>query len=155
MKKSIFTLAIAGTLMAGIIFTGCQSPAQKESSAQHKVNEARQDLKDAQDDANAEAKEVAGAEEWKEFKNDSEIKIRNNEIRIAELKAKMNKPGTTLDPLYEKRIDTLEKKNRDLKARIDDYEKSHSDWETFKREFNHDMDELGQALKDFTVDNKK
>ena len=96
-----------------------------------------------------------GAEEWKEFKNDSEIKIRNNEIRIAELKAKMNKPGTTLDPLYEKRIDTLEKKNRDLKARIADYEKSQSDWQTFKREFNHDMDELGQALKDFTVDNKK
>jgi len=28
------------------------------------------------------------------------------------------------------------------------------EWETFKREFNHDMDELGKALKDLTVDNK-
>jgi chromosome segregation ATPase len=155
MKKSIFTLAMATTLIAGIIFTGCQSPAQKESSAKEKVNEANRDLKEAQDDAKAEAQEVAGAEEWKEFKNDSEIKIRNNEIRIAELKVKMNKPGTTLDPLYEKKIDTLEKKNRDLKVRINGYEKSQSDWEKFKREFNHDMDELGQALKDFTVDIKK
>jgi chromosome segregation ATPase len=155
MKRSIYTLAIAGTLIAGIIFTGCQSSAQKESSAQNKVNEARQDLMDAQNDAKAEAREVAGAEEWKEFRNDSEIKIRDNEIRIAELKAKMNKPGTTLDPLYEKRIDTLEKKNREMKTRIDNYEKSQSNWEAFKQEFNHDMDELGQALKDFTVDNKK
>jgi chromosome segregation ATPase len=155
MKKSIFTLALAGTLIAGTIFTGCQSSAQKESVAQDKVNDAKQDLKEAQDDAKAEATKLAGVEEWKEFKNDSEIKIRDNEVRIAELKAKLNKPGTTLDPLYEKRIDTLEKKNRDMKARIYDYEKSQSDWETFKREFNHDMDELGQALKDFTVDNKK
>jgi len=155
MKKSILTLAVAGMLIVGIIFTGCQSSSQKESSAQNKVNEARQDLKDAQNDAKTEAQKVAGAEEWKEFKNDSEIKIRNNEIRIAELKAKMKKPGTTLDPIYEKRIDTLEKKNRELKARVDNYEKSQSDWETFKREFNHDMDELGQALKDFAVDNKK
>ena len=30
-----------------------------------------------------------------------------------------------------------------------------SNWESFKREFNHDMDEIGQALKDLTVDNKK
>jgi DNA-directed RNA polymerase subunit N (RpoN/RPB10) len=34
------------------------------------------------------------------------------------------------------------------------YEKSQSDWEAFKREFNHDMEELGKALKDLTVDNK-
>jgi hypothetical protein len=38
---------------------------------------------------------------------------------------------------------------------MDTYEKKQSDWESFKREFNHDMDELGQALKDLTVDNKK
>lgn len=29
------------------------------------------------------------------------------------------------------------------------------DWESFKREFNHDVDELGQALKDLTVDNEQ
>jgi hypothetical protein len=26
-------------------------------------------------------------------------------------------------------------------------------WDNFKREWNHDMDELGTALKDFTVRN--
>jgi len=65
----------------------------------------------------------------------------------------LNKPGKILDPIYKQRIETLEEQNRDLKVRLDVYEKNNSDWETFKREFNHDMDELGKALKDFTVDN--
>lgn len=59
-----------------------------------------------------------------------------------------------LDPLYEKRIETLEQQNKDFRKKIEDYEKSQTDWEIFKREFNHDMDELGKALKDLTVDNK-
>jgi hypothetical protein len=32
---------------------------------------------------------------------------------------------------------------------------ANSNWQSFKREFKHDTDELGQALKDFTVNNKK
>lgn len=66
----------------------------------------------------------------------------------------MNRPGKTLEPMYEKRIITLQEKNMEMRARLDNYEKSQSDWESFKREFNHDMDELGQSLKDITVDNK-
>jgi hypothetical protein len=42
-----------------------------------------------------------------------------------------------------------------MKARIDAYDKSQSDWESFKREFTHDMEGLGQALNDLTVNNKK
>lgn len=29
-----------------------------------------------------------------------------------------------------------------------------SDWKSFKEEYNRDMDELGQAFKNLTVDNK-
>ena len=155
MKKTLLTLAIATALITGTIFTGCKSPVQKEEAAKDKVQDAKQDLKEVRNDANAEAQKVATAEEWKTFKSESEVKIKNNEIRIAELKVKMKKRGKTLDALYAKRIETLEQKNRDLRTRLDAYEKSESDWEVFKREFNHDMDELGQALTDFTVDNKK
>lgn len=31
----------------------------------------------------------------------------------------------------------------------------NSDWQSFKEEFKHDTDEIDQALKDLTVDNKK
>jgi len=141
--------------MAGTIFTGCQSSVQKQEAAKAKVQDARQDLNEAQKDANAIGREVATAEEWATFKSESEVKIRDNEIRITELNVKMNKPGETFDDLYKKKIANLELQNKEMRTRLIDYEKSQSNWESFKREFNHDMDELGKALKDLTVDNKK
>jgi len=140
--------------LTGSVLTGCQSSAKKEASARDNLQEAKQDLKEVQKDADEEAQKLANAEEWKTFKSDAEVTIRNNEIRIADLRVKMAKQGTVLDPMYEKKIEALEQQNKDLRKRIEDYEKSQSDWETFKREFNHDMDELGKALKDITVDNK-
>jgi hypothetical protein len=155
MKKVIITLTVSAMLISGAFFTSCKSPAQKEDAAKAKVEDAKKDLNAAQNNSNAEAQKVATAEEWKTFKSKSEVRIRDNEIRIAELTAKMKKPGKIFDSMYEKKIDAIEQQNRDLRARMDAYEKSHSDWESFKTEFNHDMDELGKALKDITVDNKK
>ena len=154
MKKTLITIAVASMLIAGSVFTGCKSASQKEADAQAEVQDAKEDLNDAQNDANVEQQKVATAEEWSAFKSDAEAKIKSNEVRIAELNVKLNKPGEILDPLYKKRIQTLEQQNRDLKERLYAYEKSNSDWESFKREFNSDMNELGDALKDLTVDNK-
>ncbi|KAF0201669.1 MAG: hypothetical protein FD170_2526 [Bacteroidetes bacterium] len=154
MKNKLFTLMIATTLVAGTIFTGCQSAASKEEAAQAKVDEAEQVLEDARLDAEIEAQKVASAEEWLEFKTESEIKISEYEIRIEALKTQMKKPGKTFDDFYKQRVETLEQKIADLKTRMNDYEKNQTGWESFKREFNHDMDELGSALKDLTVDNK-
>ncbi|MBA3707137.1 MAG: hypothetical protein H0W84_14905 [Bacteroidetes bacterium] len=58
---------------------------------------------------------------------------------------------------YDKRINELEQKNKDLKKRMADYNEQDgkSNWQLFKTEFTHDMDELGNALKDLTVRNTK
>lgn len=32
---------------------------------------------------------------------------------------------------------------------------ANADWQSFKREFDHDIDEVGQALKDLRVDNEQ
>ncbi len=155
MKRTIFILAAALTLMAGTVFTGCQSTAQKQDAAQDKVQEARQDLNEAKIEANAIGQELATAEEWATFKSESEIKIRDNEVRITELNVKMKKPGEIFDEAYSKKIANLELQNKEMRTRLTAYEKSQTNWETFKREFNHDMDELGKALKDITVDNTR
>ncbi len=154
MKKQIYTLAIT-TLMAGAIFTSCDSAAKKEEAAKEDVQEAKDDLKDVQAENNAEAVKTANAEEWMAFKNETDAKIAKNESYIAELKARKQRPGKVLDPLYAKQIEGLEQKNRDLKTRLGDYETKKSDWESFKREFNSDMDGLGESLKDLGEDNKK
>lgn len=154
MKNKLFILLVAASFVAGTIFTGCQSSASKEEAARAKVDEAEQALVDAQQDADIEAQKVASAEEWLAFKIESEVKISEYEIRIKALKTQMKKPGKTFDDLNKQRIEQLEQKIADLKTRMNDYEKNQTGWESFKREFNHDMDELGTALKDLTVDNK-
>lgn len=157
MKKSIFTSAITASFMAGTIFVliGCQSSDQKVQDAQDKVKDANQNMKQVQNDANVEEQKKANAEAWKMVKNEWEAKIKNNEIVIADLKSHLKKSGKNYDAAYEKSINDLEQRNRDMKVRIDAYDKSQSDWESFKREFTHDMDGLGQALNDMTVNNKK
>ncbi len=111
------------------------------------MNSARQDAYEAD-------QIVATAEEWKTFKSESELKINANKIRIAELKIEMNKPGEILDPLYSQRITTLERQNKDIRAKLCAYEKNQSNWESFKHEFKSDMDAIGEAFKNLTVDNR-
>lgn len=154
MKTLIINFLVALVILGQAIFSGCQSSAEKMDSANQNVEDARQDLKDAQKDANTVAVKVANAEEWAAFKAGSEATIKDNQVRIDDLKIKMKKPGQTFDAMYAKNIENLEQKNKDLKTRIGTYETNQSDWESFKREFNHDMDELGKAIRDLTVNNK-
>lgn len=154
MKKTIFSLAIATTFMAGTVFTSCQSSDQKDGDDDGMMNRTEKDAQVMHNDDNSDMPTMVTADEWQTFKLESELQINNNEIRIKELKEKMNKPGTILDPLYAKKIENLEKKNQDLKIKLEAYETNQSNWEKFKREFNHDMDELGKAFKDLTVNNK-
>ena len=78
-----------------------------------------------------------------------------NEDRIKELRKAMDKPGSSFDKAYAKRIDELEVRNTALKNRIADYENNQTDWESFKREFNSDAEGLAAAFKDLTLNNKK
>ncbi|MBK6966402.1 MAG: hypothetical protein IPH20_21465 [Bacteroidales bacterium] len=74
MKTTFFTLLFATSMLAGTLLTGCQSSATKEEAANAKVDEAQQDLMEAQQDADIEAQKVATADEWNAFKTESEIK---------------------------------------------------------------------------------
>lgn len=155
MKQLIISLAITATLIAGTIFSGCESSNSKAEKAQIKMEMDKQNMMIEQQNATTEAQENKNGEEWKAFRSDAVEKIKNNEIRISEAREKMKEAGKVMDAVYEKKIDLLEERNKNLQARIDAYDKNQTGWESFKREFNHDMDELGQAFKDLVVDNKK
>lgn len=154
MQTTKFINYIAIAVISTSIFTSCSSNAEKEEAAVENVTDAKEELREVKREADAEAAQVANAEEWQAFKADAEAKINKNEERIVELKEKMKTSGKTMDSLYEKKISNLEEKNRKLKTKLDNYETSQSDWNSFKTEFNHDMDEMGQAFEDLTVDNK-
>lgn len=153
MKKTIYTLALT-TFIAGSALVGCQTSTQKEQEAKDKISAAQGDVQDAKEEL-MEARKEATSEEWHTFKNKTLAKVNENETRIAELKVKMKKTGSSIDAIYAKKIEELEQKNKDIEAKVTTYKNDRSsDWESFKREYNHDMDELGDALKDMTVNNK-
>lgn len=153
MKKSISTLALAAAFIVALFATGCQSSSQKADKAEDKVVNAKEDLMKAE--AKAAELKLKAAEEWKIFKAEAETKIGDNDRSIADLRDKMKVAGKKMSAEYSKSIDALEAKSKALRTKIDTYNTDTSDWEAFKREFNHDMDEFGQAFKDLTVNNKK
>lgn len=151
MKKSIFMLAI----LAGTLFTSCKTNTEKEADAVEDVVDATEDLNAVTEDVNRDETTKANDAEWQAYKMEANKTISENETRIAELQNAMKKPGKTFDANYKKSIEDLVERNAALQTRIIDYENNQTDWDTFKREFDSDMQGLGQAFKDLTVNNKK
>jgi hypothetical protein len=143
MKKSIFALAIP-MLMAGAMFTGCQSSKTKVENAQDKVAVANQELNQAVKDS------------IQQFRTESAERISNNEKNIAEFRARIASQKKVNKAKYEKKLAELEKRNSDMKMRLADYkDEEQVKWEKFKVQYNQDMDALGKAFKDLMTDKAK
>ncbi len=147
MKNSIAVIAASLTL-TGFASIGCtNSASDKVATAQENVTQAKTDL----DKANADY--LADVEN---YRKESSEKIAANEKSIAEFNERISNEKAEARVAYKKKIADLEKKNTDMKKRLDDYKTdSKDDWQKFKAEFNHDMDELGNAFRDLTVKNVK
>lgn len=153
MKKIIFTLAVT-TFMAGTVLIGCQDYSKKEEAAKDNVEEARDNLNDAKEELSY-VRAAATEKEWNDFRDSTNTTIKQNEMRIAEMKINMKKTGKSIDEAYAKKIEELEEKNKEIKLKVQTYKNdTNSDWESFKEEYKRDMDGLGQALKNLTVDNR-
>jgi predicted RNase H-like nuclease (RuvC/YqgF family) len=145
MKKIYFMLTIASALMMSVLFTGCESTATKKKAEESKIEAAENDIEVLENEVSD--------DEWAAFKNDVEQIISNNEKRIAEIRANMKGSTKFVNDLREKRIADLEQQNRNLKARLDAFEKSQSNWEQFKSEFQKDMDAISDAFEELGENN--
>lgn len=140
-------LAVSIFLMAFALLSGCESSQNKVDDAQNEVTEANEAL----EAANAEY--LADVEAYRQEKARL---IAANDSSIVVLKSRIASEKKDVKTDYEKEIAELEQKNKDLKMKMADYKDEGKErWESFKQEFSHDMDELGNALKDLTVNNKK
>ncbi|MCX6268594.1 MAG: peptidase M23 [Bacteroidetes bacterium] len=146
MKKSILALA-AYTVFAGAILTGCNTPSQKVEAAQENVNQANDEL------AQANQEYLADVEN---YRIETAKRIAANDESIREFNAKIAHDKKAVREDYQKKMAVLEQKNRDMKAKMDNYkDDGKENWIIFKAEFNHDMEEMGKAFKDLTVKNVK
>ena len=147
MKKSILTTAIIAILMVGTTSYGQQNDTVKSRE------NSNTDLAHAKKHIDNPNEYLS---EYHQFKIESQKKIVKNEKKIAELKSKYVKVNEKEDAAFNKEISALMKKNKDLKKKLANY-KNNDDmlkWESFKKDFKQNMDDLGTELKDLSSRNK-
>ena len=143
--KTKILIPVLLAFAAGSILLSCQQDSEKKSG---------EELKDSVETiSNA---DVIADEEYVKFKTEKDVAIRENEKSISEFKERMKKADEKFKAKYREKVVALEEKNEALKKKMAEYnDKRKEKWEEFKREFNHDMDELGNAIKDLLKDNTK
>lgn len=146
MKKlapSYFILSILILILAGCSAT----KAEDVDKAAEELEDAKLDLAQANKQY---AKEVAS------YRTAMEADLINNKIRIAKLKEERSDAKEEVLVIRNEKIAAIQKRNDELESRMIQYRgDSKENWKEFKREFNHDMDELGKAFKDLGKDNTK
>lgn len=144
MKITYLTIVAIATVLSA---TSCKSDKDKVDEATSQVVEAGDDLKEANEDYLLEVEK---------YKLETADKIIQNDKSIAEFNARVKTEKKETRDQYIKDIAVLEAKNSDLKMKMEVYKAdSKENWDKFKIEFSHDMDELGKAFKDLTVKNVK
>lgn len=140
MKKLILILAVF-TLITNITLTSCNTSAEKVENAEKKVDQANEDLYEANQ------KYLADVEA---YRKESADKITANNKSIADFKARIAQEKKEAQVAYSQKITVLEQKNSDLKKKMDVFKaESKEQWENFKIEFSKDMDDLGTAFGNF------
>ena len=164
MKKNILSLTVI-VFMAGAVLTSCgQASKQDAKSVKEDLKELNNDLKQGAKDTSEEIK-TSVTSDWQKFKTSSETAIENTEHKIKELREKIAVANKKEKEKLTKELDKLEQKNKELKEKLAKRAKAFKDGVIsfnaatvaselkFEREFNHDMSELGTALKDLFKNN--
>ena len=135
-------------IIAGTMFTGCNSSGNKIENAENKLEAANDNVSAAKQDLNQAIKD--SLTEYQKFKKESDERIMAFDKNIAELKVKIANEKKENKARYEKKLNGLEQQNRKMKKDLEEYkEEGKEKWYSFRVKFNSDMDNLGTALKGF------
>lgn len=131
--------------------TSCNnSPTAKEAD----VKEATEDLIDAE--ADLDQAEFDSINDFNTFKESIQIKLAENQSVINDLKSKISSKGKVNRDIDEVEINKLEKRNTELKLKIENYEQGpEQKWALFKVDFNNELDDLGKSISNMADRNKK
>jgi len=146
MNKTILAITVIA-LITGTVFTSCNSSADRVDNAEQALIDADKELKEANE---------AYLLDIENYRMETADKIAANNKSIADFNLRIENEKKEVKAEYKKQIAELEQKNSDMEKKMDDYQADGKQkWEAFKTEFSHDMDELGKAFTDLTVNNTK
>jgi hypothetical protein len=139
---SIFALS---TLVLGLNLSSCSSAADDVKDATEDVDKANEDLEKAKEDLKI---------DMETYRAETIEKVLENERFIAERRKSIETDKSALKVVHQKEIKVLEARNKELKEKLENYKgEGKENWENFKKEFSHDMNEMGEALKDLSINN--
>lgn len=146
MKKA---LTISAFMLAAV-FMGCNTPEEKVEKAKENVEEANAKLDKAQKELEEHKVQV------EKYRQEIVEQLAANRRRIVELRADVDNAQKGTKEALTKQVNELEERNDAMEKRLIEFnEVGKEQWENFKTEFSHDMDDLGQALRNFSVKNAK
>ena len=149
--KTYIIKTILTTSIIGLFMTSCNnSPTAKEED----VKEATQDLIDAE--ADLDQAESDSISDFNTFKESIQLKLVENQKVIDDLKLKITSKGKVERDIDEVEINKLEKRNTDLRLKIENYEQGpEQKWALFRVDFNNELDDLGKSISEMADRNKK
>jgi len=131
------TLSLTVKIIAIVLFWTVCAQAQgnsKTQSAQSRLTQAR----------------IDSAEDYQKFRSEAEATINDNNIEIKRLKTKRAEQLKRDADRYNTQVGDLEQRNKNLKNKIDQSSKTESiKWATFKLEFQHEVNDLKVAFREF------
>ncbi|MBI9069195.1 MAG: hypothetical protein JEZ09_18000 [Salinivirgaceae bacterium] len=143
-SKSIIIMAL---IVSGAFITSCGLSNKKAEKAQDAVENTMDNAVEFNKSRN---------DSIEQYKIESQEKIDNIKQEITDLKAKLKAEKRKDMTIYQNKLDALETKNNELKAKLNEFKDNGQEkWVSFKKEFNHDLDEMGKAIKDIAVNNVK
>jgi hypothetical protein len=140
-----FLVCIAIVAITSCNFT-TEQKAETLEKAKANVVEASQDL----DIARADSAEYAN------YKVESEKKLKENELLIADMKDRMKSERKETRVKYKMQLDSLDMQNSQLRNDMHLYSsQGKENWEKFKKGFNKELDALGKAISQLAERNMK
>jgi hypothetical protein len=146
MKNYLLILAFSGLVLASVN-QSCSSPEKKVKDAGLEVIDAQKKLDESNQKYN---------QEIENYRKVTAENVAANYQMITDYNTRLILNKKKMDADTQIKIVELEKKNNQMKARMDNYKADGADkWESFKKEFDYDMEELRSSFKGLTNDNVK
>lgn len=136
---------MATLALIGLTLMSCKEKPKQEASMPLSVDEGNSIM----------IQSTVQKKEEEKFKVTLDSTLNTYDIRIAELKIKMQLTKTKSDSSARMKIKVLQEKNQTIKSKINIFNgQTTKDWNSFKSEINTDLKDFEMTINQFTSDKK-
>lgn len=151
MNTKVLKWSVAIGIASAIV--GCNSITANKKQEEEKAEEAKYVHALALEEAE---KMKIDSVEYAIYCEESEMKLAENDRKIESLKSTIKAESKSIRITTENALNDAKVKNKQLKIKLNDFQKGvKSDWESFKLDFNKDLDELGKSISAMAEKNMK